>query len=284
MTPADWQKSNEPRRVQRGLKLARNLENRFSEQPVAVLIESVETRASSKIIEAGWAWARMGQVREIELETGFLKGLVQGTRAQPHQIVIELGVISPACWERIIERVSGEAGCIVELQEGKIPQRLLDICEQEGEPLIPCSADIKFKVDGVAREPDTCVYCFALIAFSRLINEPLRLFSLRGVPVDQFFGRIQRVRALTAGGQAFAHQSPDSPGEKEIPLENLCSSYWEGADVEPIDFIAASSFPELALLRRMGRSPMLGKFPMSGLLETIYVDVARRVEKEEESY
>lgn len=284
MTPADWQKSNEPRRVQRGLKLARNLENRFDEEPVASLIQNIQSRASEKIIESGWSWARMGQVREIELETGYLKGLVQGIRAQPHEVVIDLGVITASCWERIIERVSGEAGCIVELQEGKIPNRLLDICEQEGEPLIPCSVDVKFKVDGVIQEPDTSVYCFALIAFSRLINDPLRLFSLRGVPIEELLGRIQRVRALTAGGQAFAHQSPSDPGDNELPLEKVCDSFWEGKDVEPIDYIVESGFPKLALLRRMGRSPMLGKFPMSGLLETIYVDVASHVKKDEESY
>ena len=277
MSPADWQKSNEPRRVQRGLKLSRSLESRLDEEPVSFLIKELDTLVSSDLIVTGQSWARMGQVREIEVGVGFIKGLVQGTRAQPHDVNIQLGVISPASWERIIERVSDEAGCIVELQEGKVSKRLIEICKQESAGLIPVSESINFEVDGKKSDINEAVYCLALIGFSRFINEPLRLLSLRGLPVDQFLGRIQRVRALAAGGQAFAHQSPDTPDQEKLSFEDSCDFFWDGVDVEPLDFIAKSNFIKFALLRRMGRSPLSGKFPMSGLLETIYSDVSRAV-------
>jgi uncharacterized Zn finger protein len=106
-------------------------------------------------------------------------------------------------------------------------------------------------------------------------------FELRGTTTEDLLGKLRQARTLDAKGQAVAHASvhrDDLP--IVLPVEDCLEDFWRCP--HPVQDADSSSMPHHlphALLRRLGQSTMVGKFPFAGLLETIYDDVARNAAK-----
>jgi uncharacterized Zn finger protein len=112
-----------------------------------------------------------------------------------------------------------------------------------------------------------------------LAADPLLAFRLRGLPVDQLLERLRHARALRTRGEATAHVDPLIPESREEaePLEDCLDSFWRPAPrLASFHDRPNTPFVPHALLRRMGPPPMSGRFPLVGLLASIYDDVGRR--------
>jgi len=111
----------------------------------------------------------------------------------------------------------------------------------------------------------------------RLLSMPMLFFELRGTTTEDLLGKLRQARTLDAKGQAVAHASIRSDDLPAIlPIEDCLEDFWRCP--HPVKEADSSPMPNHlphALLRRLGQSTMVGKFPFAGLLETIYDDVAR---------
>jgi uncharacterized Zn finger protein len=113
----------------------------------------------------------------------------------------------------------------------------------------------------------------------RIEVDPVVLFALRGLDGELLLERLQEQRTLQTSGISQAHATAaveeDTGGLP--PLELCAADFWRpGTALEEAESAATPEHVPHALLRRMGPSPMGGKFPMVGLLASIYDSVRAR--------
>ena len=88
--------------------------------------------------------------------------------------------------------------------------------------------------------------------------------------------KLRQARTLDAKGEARAHASIREDDVPNLPaLEDCLEDFWRSPhSLKEADQAPMPAHLPHTLLRRLGISPMEGKFPMVGLLETIYDDVS----------
>ena len=111
----------------------------------------------------------------------------------------------------------------------------------------------------------------------RLLASPLLYFQIRGTDKDDLLLKLRQARTLDAKGEARAHANiREDEMPVLVPLEDCLEDFWKSSHslIEVNRAPMPAHLPH-ALLRRLGVSPMDGRFPMVGLLETIFDDVSR---------
>lgn len=132
--------------------------------------------------------------------------------------------------------------------------------------------------------PMPCKHVAAVVCLlaERLAEQPLTAFELRGVPGTIVLQRLQETRSIQAHGRSSAHgASPLLDGTPSAPLESLQDDFWRpGTALYEFENEPPPDHVPHALLRRLGPSPLEGRFPLVGLLASIYDEVqaaARRM-------
>ncbi|MDY7109561.1 MAG: SWIM zinc finger family protein [Planctomycetota bacterium] len=240
------------------------------------LIEDAVPRAE---LSEGLRYARLGQTTSLAVEDGALRATVQGSRVKPHETGIGIGQFSSLQWDRIVEAMAGEAVYLVKLLDGELPEGLDTLLGALGLSLLPEDAaelDIKCscRVKGPCRHAAAIGYLFT----EQLSADPLLILTLRGMPASRLLERLRQARTIQARGVAAAHADPMIPqrAEDAPPLEACVEEFWR-----PPPGARGQSAPpppqhvSHALLRRLGPPPLDGRFPLVGLLASIYDSVAR---------
>ena len=116
--------------------------------------------------------------------------------------------------------------------------------------------------------------CSVEYLVERLVDAPTSVFALRGLAPEPLLDRLRQARTIHTRGVALAHAEPVPQGARDepIPLEMTVEDFWRthghSDDAPPPEHVPH------AILRRLGPSPLNGKFPLSGLLASIYDQVA----------
>ncbi len=257
------------------MKLKTATEDLRMHSPSSWVIESIEKNFSMDRLVSGQTYAMESQIRFIKFSTGLIKATVQCTEEKPYKLEIDVPVLTSEQWTQVAQRMAGEARVAARLSAGKIPSNL-------GEMIVDCGQS-SFSDELVVRcgcnDKKPCKHSAAVLFLTaqRLLATPLLYFDLRGTDKDDLLIKLRQARTLEATGEARAHATiRDDDLPKLPPLEECLEDFWRSphstkeADRAPMP-------PHLphTLLRRLGVSPMDGKFPMAGLLETIYDDVSR---------
>jgi uncharacterized Zn finger protein len=282
-----------PRRVRHGLKL-RNVYDFGLIAPESRPASLIDAEAPHWIAErwfalfnqhverttlfAGYEYAKAGQVVKVEWGTGLIEASVQGTAPRPYTTRIGFAHFSESQWKRIVEQMSGEAVYLAKLLSNELPSALDDLLTPLELQLLP--SDFKsLDVECTCVEPQPCkhVAAVAMLATERLSQEPLQILNWLGMSAEQLIEHLRRVRAIHSRGTAAAHGDPQIP-ESQIepaPLEACVDDFWHVArDVEEIASWPPSHHAPHALLRRLGPSPINSRFPIVGLLASVYDTVA----------
>ena len=123
----------------------------------------------------------------------------------------------------------------------------------------------------------------------RIDEQPLMVLALRGMNPDQVQEQLRQRRAIQAHGVASAHGEllPALDRAPAAPLESCLDDFWRmGHDLADRDDTAPLHHVTHALLRRLGPSPLKGRFPLVGLLASAYDEIAaaaRRVQDRADS-
>jgi len=234
----------------------------------------IEAMVGQQPMQEGLLAARDGAVRTLAVECGRIAGPVQADGEPPRDVVITLEPIDDAGWKRLIEAMACEAVWAAKLLEGGVPEGLENLFAGCGTPVIPDASCIKATVKDAGRRDGWRIASLAWITAERLHRDPLAILMIRGMPSETLVERIGNHRALRATGESVAHPpvAIDTDLATGPPLADCLETWWRPhAHVDPVD---REPHVRHALLRRLGPSTLGGKFPLSGLLATIYDEAA----------
>lgn len=286
-----WQEPNtprppeNPRRVIGGYKFKRKqgVENfPWTAQPLyTATLQAAEAEARDE----GYGYALSGQTATLIASDGAIKASVQGRSSRPYQLEINFTTWTPDEWDKIIAALCAEAIFAARFLVGEIPPTTAGVIAALGirTPLIPIKPGEKANCDPIVKcscgSPQPCkhVVCLMHILAERLEEEPLLLFQLRGMPVARVLERIHEKRTLATRGENQAHPVPPAANDHALvtPIEQLLHDFWRpGRRLHDLESRPVVAHTPHALLRRLGASPLGGRFPLVGLLATIY-DTAR---------
>lgn len=237
------------------------------------LIFNVESMARG--LEA----AQLGKVRKLQIEQGCITAQVKSEMGDTRRVSLHLPLISEVAWERIVEAMSSEAIYAACLLDRQWPPDLDTLCLRFGIPLVPSSADPVDTTWDIPGHPENWRAAAVGWMFAqRLGVDPLLMLEIRGQSIDALSDRLRQQRTLMNRGGATTHPNP--PIELSLltgaPLTECVDRFWKmGTGFDEARRPAILDHVPHALLRRLGATTMdEGKFPLSGLLATIYDTVA----------
>jgi len=147
----------------------------------------------SNRIGRGRSYVRHNAVLDLQIKSGLIESLVQGTRSIPYKVKVEIKAIKKSIWNDLKKASQGEFGSLQELFEGKLPESLSEIFTNKKTGLFPSPKEISFDCSC----PDWAGMCKHVAATlygigSRLDVEPELFFTLRNVNMkDLITGAIK---------------------------------------------------------------------------------------------
>jgi uncharacterized Zn finger protein len=263
-----------PRRVRNGVKLQRAETATWVGQRWSALVEQL---IPTKERIEGLDYARRGQTVSLELVPGGLEARVQGRAAQPYTTRWRLPVFDEGQWQRLIDAMAAEALYAAKLLARELPEAADTLPSLGDLRLLPLPQEVQLECDcgrgGVCKHAAAIGY----LAAERLDKEPVKVFELRGMEIARLLERLAAVRARQTRSVA-AHAEPLMPHAAQgaaRPLEACVDSFWRpGPQLADLQRMPPPHHAPHALLRRLGPSPLPGRFPLVGLLASVYDTVA----------
>ncbi len=267
-----------PRRVRKGLKLRAGgdvVRTWPAQRWLALLARMIDAPRRA----AGLEYARSGQTQSMELTAGGVTGRVQGRAVRAYQTRWRIPPITEDRWQQIFEAMAGEAFYAAKLLAREVPDALETLLASLGLPLIPLESEIAIECTCSATAPCKHAATLAYLVAERLDKDPLLAFALRGMPTERVLERLGAARARHTQGDAAAHPEPVAPSlvEPVKPLDQYLGSFWRsGSELAELQRMPPPHHAPHALLRRLGPSALRGRFPLVGLLASVYDTVAER--------
>lgn len=275
----------------------------------------VEDHAPNDQLVEGLEYARLGQTRSLETKGGLISGRVQGRLPTAYKTEIRLPVISPEQWAKVVAATSDQARISAAILSAELPASIEDLFVPLGLRLFPadehdlatsCNCSIFRGQDPVTGQTlpqgptRWCkhICCLMYLVAERFAQQPLSIFTLRGLSESDLLDQLRHQRALAGMARAGAGAAPvymqHVPISQELSrsLEDVlardgsagfflgstradAATHTTGSgEASPLDALDLSiQAPEVShpLLRRLGASPMKdAKFPLVGLLATCY--------------
>jgi uncharacterized Zn finger protein len=133
-------------------------------------------------IGRGRSYVRHGAVLDLQIGTGEVESLVQGSRSRPYSVTIRIKAMGKINWKEIKTASEGKLESLQELLAGKFPKGLGEIFTTQGKGLFPSPKEIDFDCSC----PDLASMCKHVAATlygigARLDQDPELFFKLRQV-------------------------------------------------------------------------------------------------------
>ncbi|MEA4833088.1 MAG: hypothetical protein VB118_10805 [Oscillospiraceae bacterium] len=141
-------------------------------------------------IARGKAYVRNGSVIHLAIEGGTVTAKVQGSKARPYNVSVNISPMSVPDWDRIKCLCQNKIGSLTELAEGKFPAEFAVLFTQKNSRLFPSPKEIKFSCSC----PDWACMCKHVAAVlygigARFDDDPMLFFTLRGIDVNDLIKR-----------------------------------------------------------------------------------------------
>lgn len=277
----EWYEPSRPRPVKDGIK-AKNVRGAFgaswwAKRWIAVL----ETFGWGNRLTRGRSYARQGQVLNIDLQAGRVNARVQGSRATPYKVRLEIPPLGDAQWERAVDSMAEQAIFAAKLLAGEMPQNIEDAFTAAGVPLFPQSTQ------DIATDcscPDYANPCKHIAAVYYLLGErfdddPFLIFHLRGRTREQIVDalRARRASAISETREVYAAPVEAVPG-----LADLLGTFYEaGAELDTMSVRIAAPEMEASILRRLGAAPAGSDADLRAVYKAMTAHVLNRAFGEE---
>jgi len=214
----------------------------------------------------------------LAIAPGAVRAQVQGRAARPYQTSLSFPVYQAADWAAVIEAMAAEAVYLVKLLADELPGGAEALLGSFGLSLLPASPET-IRIECSCGAAAGCKHAAAVgyVLAERLAETPLLVFTLRGMPPERLLERVREARLLQTHGVASAHVDPMIPESRQnLPdLEACLDSFWRPSKkLAELEQMPPPRHVDHALLRRLGPSPLRGRFPLVGLLASIYDSVA----------
>ena len=213
-------------------------------------LEVLESFHIGTRLARGRGYAKKGQVANLSIETGRIKASVQGTRARPYTITVELAPYSETEWEGVLEEIRENPLVAARLLAGDMPEELEELCARKKLPLFPKKRGDMTTNCSCPDRSNPCKHIAAVfyVMAEAFDGDPFLLLRLRGLDREAFLARLGPV-------------SPEDIEESEeisspCPLPAEPAIFWDTAgDTPDIAPLSAPGKTHAALLRRLGTPP-----------------------------
>ncbi len=128
----------------------------------------------------GRSYVRNGSVIHLDIATGKIEALVQGSSL--YKVQIDISSVNQKKWKSISQRCSDKIGSVIELLQGKLSSSVMTTITDRQNGLFPLPNEIKLSCS-CPDWADMCKHVAAALygVGARLDNEPALLFTLREV-------------------------------------------------------------------------------------------------------
>lgn len=231
-------------------------------------------------LEEGLAYARSGQVATLSIRPGVVEASVQGRRPRPHATTIEWPTLQSRVVADLVADLSGDSASSAAVLLGDLPRSVEDHLARRGESFRP-GTPAPWRARCSCDRPQPCRHLVALawVLAERTAEDPWLLLRLRGVEREDLQDRVRLARrAIEAVDEGASSLVPGGP------LAMSVEEFWRpAASLGQFEETAEVTHAPLALLRRLGPSPINGRFPLVGLLASAYEAVAKAESSQAES-
>lgn len=219
---------SKPRPVQGGLQARSKRgaigQSWWSQRFIAVL----ESFGMGPRLGRGRSYARQGQVVSLDIASGQVTALVQGSRARPYRVLIGVQELSARDWDRAEAELAGRAIFLAKLLAGEMPTEVEEAFAACALTLFPVAAA---DLDTACSCPDWANPCKHIAAVYYLLAEafdddPFLIFAWRGRGKDELLASLRARR----GGQATLPTSrvdDDWPAVASPPLADCVAGFWD---------------------------------------------------------
>jgi uncharacterized Zn finger protein len=221
-------------------------------------------------LNRGRAYARRGQVLDIEVAPGRVTANVQGSWPEPYRVRLDVRTLAAAERSVLARTLRGQARFAALLLAGTMPDRdagLTLFPDRRGDLRTACSC------------PDAANPCKHVAAVYYLLGEefdrdPFLLFRLRGLDRDDLLRRLRR-RGTAASHERRAGNKPGARGPKAAGAD--LRRFWQ-RDAAHVEFgVVAGAAASAAQLKRLGRFPFWrGAVTLDEVLEPTYAAARSR--------
>lgn len=175
--------------------------------------------ALQRRVRQGVATYRSGRVSDLRVATGRISGRVQGSRATPYLVEIELPVLDAAGWRVLIELIAGKVRHSARLLAGQDPEGLAEEAATEGVALFPSRGQLSIAAGHSGEDPFPIAAAALWEAVAaRLDSSPFPLLKLRGRGRERLMRDISRAR-----------RDSDDKGDAGVPLAEVPLLGWSAA-------------------------------------------------------
>ena len=269
---------SKPRKARGGIR-ARSENGEFARNWWAQRwIEAMERLVRKPRLQRGQRYARMGQVLSMEEIRHGINARVQGSRAKPYKVTIEVVPLSDRQWEKVLDVLSGQAIFAAQLLAGEMPAQIDGAFASAGVSLFPNRAGDLKTACSCPDWANPCKHVAAVhyILGDRFDEDPFLLFRLRGRTQEQILEGLRKRR--TNGAEPRVEElEEEEPAEESIPvLEETLDYFWETAS--DLDSFAVNvkppAFP-LPILKRLGEPDFPGQVPLEEVLGDAYHTISQ---------
>jgi uncharacterized Zn finger protein len=240
-------------------------------------ISALEHLLDAGRLRRGRSYARSGQVLSItETGTG-VKAKVQGSRATPYKVSIEVKALSNEEWERVVDQLAEQAGFAAQLLAGEMPQDIEEAFKGAGVSLFPLNEQ-DLITDCTC--PDWANPCKHVAAAHYILGEqfdedPFMIFRLRGRTQEQILEGLRNRRAAGAEAETAEEVEAEEP-EIVIPLDQLIDRFWEaGERLEGFTTTVKAPAIPFPMLKRLGPPAFLPGQDLAQILGPAYENITQ---------
>lgn len=217
--PQGWFEASKPIRVEGGIK-ARTARGRIGQQWWSRrFIDILEGICDGGRLARGRAYARKGQVLDLDLRPGVVAARVQGSRPRPYQVKIKIQAYGDQTWRRLEDALAAQALYRAKLLAGEMPPEIEQVFQAAGLSLFPTELDMECSC------PDWGFPCKHLSAALYLLAEafdddPFLVLAWRGRARDDLLAAL---RGLAADDDA---DRPDPLAVQDVPLADRVGDFY----------------------------------------------------------
>ena len=269
-------KDDTPRKVRNGIRLRTKDEEVSFKWPAGAWLDRLLAPYGDDTRSEGLDFARRGQTVLLNVEPARIVATVQDCAPRPFEIRLEFESFGREDWNRIVNSMAREAKYTAKLVSGDLSAEIAEPFAAAGLSLLPEPGQVSVKCGCGVEHCRHAVTTLYLIA-ERMDSDPLMSLTLRGLLGPRFLGRPQEAGRLAAGGVGRAHPIPGTAVTIRAlpPMEQAIENFWNtGTGLESFRRERRIEYAPHALLRRLGSAPLEGRFPLVGLLASIYDSVA----------
>jgi uncharacterized Zn finger protein len=224
-------------------------------------IDLLESFGLGSRFERGRAYARAGQVTELDVEPGIVLAKVQGSRFTPYRVRIRAKVFSEYQWRRAEKAIAVRALTLAKLLAGEMPHDIEEVLAACKLKLLPGSYD---ELRATCTCPDAANPCKHLAAVyyilaERFDEDPFALFTWRGMTREELLEQLRARRARATGKRAplDAGTKDASAAGEPPPLSALLDRFWRaGPELAELHVSPLAAEAPDALLRQLGPLPV----------------------------